>query len=116
LPQPAYLNRQMQERILQLFHFALRREGYLFLGSSESTETTPTWFTPVDKKGHVYMRLAQVGTAQMSNLEMGQWQIKPPGVAIEHSNNIIPAGRLHQDVVKELAPPSVLPRTTRLPT
>jgi two-component system, chemotaxis family, CheB/CheR fusion protein len=103
-----YLNRQMQERILQIFHFALRRDGYLFLGSSESAETAPSLFTAVDKKGHVYMRLAQVGTSQMPNLEMGQWQVKLPDTVTETTSNIIPAGKLHQDVVEELAPPSVL--------
>jgi len=102
-----YLNRQMQERVLQIFHFALRRDGYLFLGGSESAESTPSLFTPVDKKGHVYMRLTQVGIT-MPNLELGHWQVRLPDAIAEHSNNIIPAGKLHQDVVEELAPPSVL--------
>ena len=103
-----YLNRQMQERILQIFHFALRRDGYIFLGNSESAETGSSLFSPIDKKGHIYIRLAQVGTAQMPNLEMGQWQVRIPDVNAEHPNGAITAGKLHQDAVEELAPPSLL--------
>jgi two-component system CheB/CheR fusion protein len=51
-----YLNREMQERLLRIFHFALRPEGFLFLGASESAEIAPTFFSPVDKKRRVYGR------------------------------------------------------------
>ena len=33
-----YLNREAQEQLLTLFHFALKPEGLLFLGMSESTD------------------------------------------------------------------------------
>ena len=33
-----YLNRAVQERVIETFHFALRPGGYLFLGTSESPE------------------------------------------------------------------------------
>src|SRR5262249_47710416 len=51
-----YLNRDTQERLLELFHFALRPEGYLLLGSSESAEAAVELFTPVDKKFRIYQR------------------------------------------------------------
>ena len=34
-----YLNRPVQERVIETFHFALRPGGFLFLGPSESAET-----------------------------------------------------------------------------
>jgi two-component system, chemotaxis family, CheB/CheR fusion protein len=37
-----YLNRDVQEQILQLFHFVLRPEGHLLLGASESTDSVPS--------------------------------------------------------------------------
>ncbi|WP_218022974.1 chemotaxis protein CheB, partial [Calidithermus terrae] len=49
-----YLNRDMQERVLELFHFALRPHGYLFLGSSETAENSSGLFAAVDKKQRVY--------------------------------------------------------------
>ena len=41
-----YLMREIQERVLEIFHFALRPDGFIFLGSSESAEGMPTLFTP----------------------------------------------------------------------
>jgi two-component system CheB/CheR fusion protein len=49
-----YLNRDVQMRVLEMFHFALKPGGYLFLGSSESAEAAANFFTPVDKKHRIY--------------------------------------------------------------
>jgi two-component system CheB/CheR fusion protein len=49
-----YLNRDVQSHALEMFHFALRPGGYLFLGSSESAEVVSKYFTPVDKKHRIY--------------------------------------------------------------
>lgn len=49
-----YLNRQMQERALEVFHFALRPDGHLFLGMSEMAEAVPSLFAPIDKKHRIY--------------------------------------------------------------
>jgi two-component system CheB/CheR fusion protein len=49
-----YLNRDIQSHALEMFHFALRPGGYLFLGSSESAEVVSKFFTPVDKKHRIY--------------------------------------------------------------
>ena len=51
-----YLNREGQERALEAFHFALKPEGMLFLGSSESVEEGSPWFRVVDKKRRIYRR------------------------------------------------------------
>lgn len=49
-----YLNRNIQVQVLQMFHFALKPGGYLFLGSSESAESVAEYFIPVDKKNRIY--------------------------------------------------------------
>jgi two-component system, chemotaxis family, CheB/CheR fusion protein len=103
-----YLNKQMQDRVLQILQFALRPDGYLFLGAAESAEGVPSLFSAVDKKGHVYIKRPQVGTAPMPNLLNGHWQVKIPEATSENGGNLISAGKLHQDVVEELASPSVL--------
>jgi two-component system CheB/CheR fusion protein len=51
-----YLDRAAQQRLLQTFHFALRLDGLMFLGTSESAEEVPTLFQPVDKKHCLYRR------------------------------------------------------------
>jgi len=49
-----YLTREAQARALDIFHFALRPEGTLFLGSSESVDEGNPLFTVVDKKSRLY--------------------------------------------------------------
>lgn len=56
-----YLDREVQREILQMFHFALRPGGFLFLGSSESAEACHELFTPVDKRNRIFR--AKTGTA-----------------------------------------------------
>ncbi|MEZ4615947.1 MAG: chemotaxis protein CheB [Caldilineaceae bacterium] len=51
-----YLNRDLQEKVLGLFHYALRPGGYLFLGISESTDVAANLFQAVDKKQRLFQR------------------------------------------------------------
>ncbi|HMB92621.1 MAG TPA: chemotaxis protein CheB, partial [Rhodothermales bacterium] len=50
-----YLDRSVHGRIFELFHYALRPGGYLFLGNAESIDT-PDLFRAVDKKHGLYQR------------------------------------------------------------
>jgi len=49
-----YLNREVQTRVLDIFHFALRPRGYLVLGSSESVDDRSESFAPVDKVHRIF--------------------------------------------------------------
>jgi two-component system CheB/CheR fusion protein len=49
-----YLNREAQNRVFDIFHFALRPEGQLFLGTSESVEDENQLFSVLDKKSRLY--------------------------------------------------------------
>lgn len=51
-----YLNRESQRRCFDLFHFALQRDGLLFLGASETAEEAGAVFTSMDKKHRLYRR------------------------------------------------------------
>ena len=50
-----YLNREAQKRALEVFHFALRAGGCLFLGSSETVDEGSTLFAVTDKKHRIYL-------------------------------------------------------------
>lgn len=102
-----YLNRQMQERVLEVFHFALRPGGYLFLGASESADAMPAQFSAIDKKNRIYQRGARVSTLRdTAGLVAPRWPIRIPDIG--SGANIRSAGQLHEEVVERLAPPSVL--------
>ena len=49
-----YLNQDAQRRVLDIFHFALRAEGLLFLGASETAGDGSELFAPIDKKNRIY--------------------------------------------------------------
>jgi two-component system CheB/CheR fusion protein len=54
-----YLEPEMQEKLLSLFHFALNPGGYLFLGSAESVGPLDQLFTPISKRRRLFRRLGQ---------------------------------------------------------
>jgi len=102
-----YLNRDMQERVLEVFHFALRPGGFLFLGASESADSTPSLFTVVDKKNRIYQRGARVTPLRNAPpLASPMWPIRLP--ELPSGGSIRSPGQLHEHVVERLAPPSVL--------
>jgi two-component system CheB/CheR fusion protein len=49
-----YLKREMQERVMKLFHYALNDDGYLFLGRSETPVALSKFFGTVDKPAHIF--------------------------------------------------------------
>ena len=52
-----YLRPDSQKRVLQLFHFALRDGGVLFLGSSETVAPLDDRFEAIDKLQRIYRRI-----------------------------------------------------------
>lgn len=51
-----YLKPEMQDKVLCLFHFALRKDGYLFLGASETIGRRGELFAPVSREWRIYRR------------------------------------------------------------
>jgi two-component system CheB/CheR fusion protein len=49
-----YLESDLQRKLIPLFHYALRDEGFLFLGPSESPAAAPELFVVVDKRSRIY--------------------------------------------------------------
>ena len=52
-----YLEPEMQNNVLSLFHFALSAEGYLFLGPSETIGRSGDLFETLSKKWRVFRRV-----------------------------------------------------------
>ena len=49
-----YLDREAQEKVFDIIHYALGAEGYLFLGTSEFIGQARDLFTPIDKRHRIY--------------------------------------------------------------
>lgn len=52
-----YLNTELQNRVVPIFHFSLRPAGTLFLGNSENITRHQKLFAPVDRGKRVFRRL-----------------------------------------------------------
>jgi two-component system CheB/CheR fusion protein len=52
-----YLEPAMQKKLIALFHFALNKTGYLFLGSAETIGQQDDLFEPISKRWRVYRRI-----------------------------------------------------------
>jgi len=105
-----YLDREAQVEILRMFHFALRPGGVLFLGSSESADSVSSIFTVIDKRNRIYranvavrgdtpVPVAISGTTSTRSVVA---TVQPPG------RRRFSFGDLHQRLVEQYAPPSVL--------
>jgi two-component system, chemotaxis family, CheB/CheR fusion protein len=105
-----YLNRDVQAKVLELFHFSLNPGGFLFLGSAESVDAASNFFTPVDKMNRIYRartlsRLAHyapllpfVSTPKVTAADVGA----PPN---RHKFSF---SEMHQRVLAQYAPPSLI--------
>ena len=51
-----YFDSQLQERIVSILHYALKPNGFLILGESESIGKSTTLFEPVNKKSFIYTK------------------------------------------------------------
>ncbi len=57
-----YLEAKAQHKLLPLFHYALKPNGILFLGSSETIGEFESLFTVIDRKWKLFRRTAEPGS------------------------------------------------------
>ncbi len=106
-----YLTREIQERVQEIFHFALHREGFLFLGLSETAEGRPALFTPFDKKYRIYRRRATGININPIPLlpQAGRWEVKAPHTLMVQAAKSFSFADLHQQrLLEQHTPSSVL--------
>jgi two-component system CheB/CheR fusion protein len=104
------LNRPTQERVMEVFHFALRQNGYLFLGTSEMAESVPAMFVEIDKKQRIYQRRpfpSKYLGVPVTPLEETE-QIKNSEPSGENREPVIPFSVLHFKLAERFSPPSIL--------
>ena len=54
-----YLRPEAQSRVISLFHFALRQDGLLLLGNSETVGHLDTYFSPIAKAERLYRHVGR---------------------------------------------------------
>ena len=104
-----YLDRSIQNDVVDLFHYALAPDGYLLLGSSESVEVSEL-FRAEDKKLSLYRKRNVPGPEPrlpvfpLSRMNVDGEAVSRP----EYLEANIPYQALHQTMLERYAPPSIL--------
>jgi two-component system CheB/CheR fusion protein len=108
-----YLNRAAQHRVMSVLHFALNTGGYLFLGSSESTEGASDLFVPVEKDAFLFQ--SRPVTARLA-VPVPELTVPAKGehIGAQDQNGEsrvrerLSTADLHQRLLEQYAPPSVV--------
>ncbi|MGH8216478.1 MAG: CheR family methyltransferase, partial [Rhodanobacteraceae bacterium] len=105
-----YLDREVQARLLETFHFALRPGGLLFLGTSESADVASAHFDVVDKAHRIFRaRVLARGVRPIPQLTpRPNGPSRPPPPRRPRDRRGFSFADVHQRVLEFYAPPSVI--------
>ncbi len=102
-----YMDGDLQQRLMPLFHYALNVDGYLFLGSSETLGDSADLFVPVDRKWKLFQRRGTVTPRE----KLLASAMPMPGAAVGRRADVMqPPLRLR---VRDLAEKALLTSTRR---
>ena len=108
-----YLNTDLQNRVIPIFHFSLRPGGLLFLGASENVTRHQKLFAPVDRKNRIFRRLETPtkilpefplvarGASQEAQAAKPKSLPRPPGLAL-------PISRRAEQIAERYGPAYVI--------
>lgn len=82
-----YLGSALQARVFPVFHYALKPEGFLILGNSESVGPFTDLFLPFDKRRHFFRR-SSVATRLTSSFATGSY-VDPRGVPFDGTSDVV---------------------------
>ena len=103
-----YLQRDLQQQVAELFHYALQPEGFLVLGTSETLDAAEL-FRIEDKKHCIYRkRNVPAPEPRLPVFPRMRARIPDEHEDAEPANMPVAYGKLHQRMVEQHAPPSVL--------
>ena len=107
-----YLNTAAKERVMETFHFALEPGGYMFLGSSESTDGVSDLFANVSREHHVYQSRLTGKRPFPVPESVPAFKFEQPAVTSrggerKHTDRVT-FGDLHQQLLERYGPPSAV--------
>jgi len=109
-----YLNRGAQERVMETFHFSLNSGGFLFLGSSESADSVVDLYSIFSREYHIFQSRKKLVRSFPVPESVPTFRIEPPRLSANNggqegrSLERMTFGDLHQRLLEEYAPPSVI--------
>ena len=103
-----YFKAILQEKVLEVFHYALKLGGYLMLGQSETVGQQPELFAPLPGRARLFRRKDVPSRPPLRYRVPG---VTPEPAAIELGRRRGKAGaaeRMHEALLTHYAPPAVL--------
>ena len=104
-----YLRSETQHGLIPLFHYALKPEGLLMLGTAETVDGFTTLFTNLDRKSRIFSRKvgeASVPVREMSLLPSVLSPVTPESVPGRHREPAL-VESIHTLLLNHFAPPVV---------
>lgn len=106
-----YLRSAVQDKLIRLFHFALRPGGYLLLGNSETVGDQQRLFRVLNRQARLYQRLDSAPAAPTSLLLSGARNDTPrpePGGREQHRQRTRLLEQAQRWLLDEYAPATIL--------
>lgn len=102
-----YLDRELQDQVMGIFRYALRDEGYLSLGASETVDDD--LFQPLDARHRIYVARSRAG----ARVPLPELLTAPRPRSSRYGRDAPPPSRataveVHLAALEHAAPPSVL--------
>jgi two-component system, chemotaxis family, CheB/CheR fusion protein len=106
-----YLERGLQQQLMRLFHYGLRPNACLFLGSAETVDASSDLFATIDREARLYRARAQA-VRSLPIIAQASGGHAEPGGGLPHPvmrerSDPSPAS-VHAAALERIAPPSVL--------
>jgi two-component system CheB/CheR fusion protein len=107
-----YFGLDVQNQVIPIFHYALRPDGFLFLGTSESISQCGDLFAPIEKQHRIFRRRSDIAPGirlpgEISGLRPGHVRhFHPPRAAISGAAPL--RHSIEAQVLEQFAPPYVV--------
>ena len=106
-----YLNPELQKKLIALFHYSLKPDGILFLGTSETIGIYTDLFSTLDAKWKIYQRLQSAQTpADMADFAHFYREASPAGRGV--GKHIAESASIpeiaHRLLLEDFTPPAAL--------
>jgi len=104
-----YLDRDLQQQVCSILHYALLPTGYLFLGTSETAESPMGLFAPLDRDARIYQALERTRDAlPMLPRVLSAVRLPEPTLPRPVRPQTSVDASVHWRALEEIGPPSML--------
>ena len=104
-----YLQRELQHQLCDLFHYALKPDGFLFLGSAETVDSSADLFSAIDRDARLYTATASAERAFPTMLQLpSERHFGPLHSLSVRTDPPVALGHIHAAALEQSSPPSVL--------